>query len=318
MQEIQREVLRAGVALREPLPWHELVLTAELAERTGYEALFVPEIAAREAFATLAGLARATVGIKLGSGVIPVSARSPEALAMGAATVNELSRGRMILGIGAGDPGPGSLEHLASVVGFLREVFSGREGAVDGGQVFSLALDPGPEPIPIFLAALGPKTLQLAGRAADGVLLNWCTPERVAWARTRIREGAEAVGRDPEEVTVGVYVRACVGQDPDVSLAALKAATAQYASIPHYRRQLEEAGLEREAAMAARGPDSVPERLVRELCLLGDAAEAASRLDAFRRAGADLPIVYPVPCLEASSSINGTLLGLAPSPAVEA
>ncbi|MEX0832471.1 MAG: LLM class flavin-dependent oxidoreductase [Actinomycetota bacterium] len=304
--------------MREPLAWHDLVLTTELAERTGYEAAFVPEIAGREAFATLAGLSRATHRIRLGSGVIPISSRTPDVLAMGAATVHEMSRGRMILGIGAGSPGPGSLEQLRDMIGFLRRVFAGAEAELAGGQTFALSFHPGPEPIRIWVAALGPKTTRLAGEIADGVLLNWCPPERVAWARTRIREGAEAAGRDPSDITVGVYVRACVGQDHGVAMAALKEATSQYAVIEHYRRQLEGAGLERDAEMAARGPEHVPDRLVRELCLIGDAAQASARLQAYRRAGADLPIVYPVPSLERVSSINGTVLGLAPSPAVEA
>ncbi|MEW6059150.1 MAG: LLM class flavin-dependent oxidoreductase [Actinomycetota bacterium] len=103
---------RVGFALREALPWRELVQVVETGERTGYEAVFVPEIAGREAFATLAGLAVHTTVLRLGTGVVTAVARGLSVTAMGAATVHELSGGRMILGLGTGRAGPGALERL--------------------------------------------------------------------------------------------------------------------------------------------------------------------------------------------------------------
>lgn len=315
-----RPDVRTGLALRDPIPWHDLVLTTETAEQTDYELLMVPEIAGREAFATLAGLARATYRIGLGAGVVPLDTRSLEVIAMGAASVHEQSRGRMTLGIGAGAAGPGSLDRLRESAGWLRDALARRPVTLSDGEVFALSLDPGPEPLPIWIAALGEKTMRLAGEVADGVLLNWCTPERVSQAKELVREGAEASGRDPADVTMGVYVRACVGQEDDVALPALKAAAAEYAAQPHYRRQFEASGLGREAeAAAAAGTDlaKVPDTLVRSVCLLGDSTDATARLAAYRAAGADLPIVYPVASLEAVSSIQATVLALAPSPKLD-
>lgn len=311
MDQTPRTARRAAVALREPLPWHEMVLATEMAERTGYEALFVPEISGREALATLAGLARATYKIKLGTGVVPMTARKPDVLAMGAATVNELSYGRFILGLGTGDPGPGSLAKLARLVQFLRSALAGEEVDLGGGESYLSWL--GPQPVPIWLAALGPKTMRLAGEIADGVLLNWCTPERVRYARELVAEGARAAGRDPARVTVAAYVRACVGQEDEHALPVLRAAAAQYAAIPHYRRQFEEMGFRQEAMAAAEG--RVSDDFVRAVCVLGDAGQAQARLQRYRDAGADLPVVYPVPCLERTSSIEGTILALAPQAA---
>jgi len=310
------------LALRDPLPWRELVELVETAEQTGYEALFLPEATGREAFATLAGLAGVTSGLVLGTGVVAVPSRRLPTTAMGAATVHELSGGRMVLGVGTGPSGPGALDRLRAYVGALRTVLSGEAVELDGGETFRLSLAPGERPIPIWIAALGPKAMRLAGQSADGVLLNWCPPERVAFARERIREGAEAAGRDPGAVTVAVYVRACVGQEEDVALSALRRAAGQYASYAAYRRQFEAVGLGAEAAAAAAAhragkPEEVPERLVRAVCLLGDPGRAVAGLQAYRDAGADLPVVYPVPCLDAFSSIMGTLFALAPSPTVE-
>ncbi|MGH2556107.1 MAG: LLM class flavin-dependent oxidoreductase, partial [Actinomycetota bacterium] len=74
-----------------------------MAEDTGYEAVFVPEISGREAFSTLAGFATATTRIGLGTGVVTIPSRSPVTSAMAAATVHDLSGGRAVLGVGAGD-----------------------------------------------------------------------------------------------------------------------------------------------------------------------------------------------------------------------
>ena len=303
---------RTGVALRDPLAWHDLVQVVETAEQAGFEAAFVPEIAGREAFATLAGLAGVTERLRLGTGVVPLPARRLSTLAMAAATAQELSGGRLVLGLGSGPPGPGALDRVRSGIRALREALAGRP--LDDG--FALALDAG-RPPPLWLAALGDRMVGLAGEIADGVLLNWCTPARVARARELIAVGAARAQRDPRAVTVAVYVRACLGHEDEVALEALREPTAQYASMPHYRRQMEAMGLGEAAAAAASGPGAVSDDLVRKLCLLGDPADAARRLDEFREAGADLPVVYPVPAREPVSSIMGTVLALAPTPAIQ-
>ena len=174
----------------------------------------------------------------------------------------------------------------------------------------------------MWLGALGDRMVRLAGEVADGVILNWCTPERVASARKLIAEAAARAGRDPESVTVSVYVRACLGVSERVGLEALKGPTGQYAAIPHYLRQLERTGLGEEgrAAAAAFGAgrlEDVPDALVRALTVTGGRREAAERFRAFAEAGADFVLWYPVPALDAVSSIMGTVMAAAPDPAVE-
>ena len=108
---------RLGVALREPVAWHDFVQLARTAEDTGYDTLFVPEGVAREAFSTLAALAPVTSRIGLGTGVLPMPSRTSAITAMGAATLHELSDGRLILGIGAGH-----VRRLDAVREYVREV----------------------------------------------------------------------------------------------------------------------------------------------------------------------------------------------------
>jgi alkanesulfonate monooxygenase SsuD/methylene tetrahydromethanopterin reductase-like flavin-dependent oxidoreductase (luciferase family) len=323
-----------GIVLRDPLPWPHLREIAETVEETGYQAIFVPEISGREAFSTLAGLASATSRQRLGTGVVTMWARGPVATAMAAATVQDLSGGRMILGIGAGSPpGPaaaravrdlGPVELVRRFSAIVRSVLSGE--ATNGEEPFEvaefrLALPAAAGPPPVWLAALGDRMLALAGEVADGVIMNWCTPERVREARELLDRAARAAGRVPGDVTLSVYVRACLGME-EAALPPLREMTGQYAGIPHYRRQMERMGLGREAAaavqaMSAGRPQDVPEDLVRSLTVTGGRTEALARFDAYRRAGADLILCYPVATRDPFSSVLGTVLAAAPSPAVE-
>jgi len=317
-----RQPTGTGFALRDPLPWLEYAAIVREGEAVGYRALFLPEIAGRDALVALGALAGETDALLLGTGILPITSRSTLLTAMGAATVHERSGGRALLGIGTGDLGTGALDRLRVVVAALRALLDGGPVERKGRQV-ELSLHPG-SPIPIWISCLGPRSMRLAGEIADGVLLNWCPPERVAFARERIREGAESSGRDPAEIRLGVYVRACIDQDLDRSLAAVRQAAAQYASYPAYARQFEAMGLGEEARMAAASRSSgdlsgVPERLIREVCMVGSRPEAEDRLEEYRSAGADLPVVYPVAVGAAGASVRATLRALAPgAPAAEA
>jgi alkanesulfonate monooxygenase SsuD/methylene tetrahydromethanopterin reductase-like flavin-dependent oxidoreductase (luciferase family) len=307
-----------GVAFREPLPWHELLQVVETAEETGYETALVPEIRGREALATLAGFAAATSRIRLGPGVLPITSRSPTLAAMGAATVHDASGGRFVLGLGAGRARSGAVELVREYVRQVRAALRGEVVSSRGPfpvEGFRLGLDPGAVPVPVWLAALGPRMVELAGELGDGVLLNWCTPERVAKAREELTRGAERSGRDPAELTVAVYVRACLGHEEGHALEALAPAAAEYAAFPGYSRQLEAMGLGEPARAAAAGDRRGGEALARALCVWGARSESLARLGEWREAGADLVVVYPVPVLEPLSSILGTVLAAAPSPA---
>lgn len=311
-----------GLVLREPLPRHQLLQIVQAAEQTGYTGVFVPEIAAREAFSTLASFASVTTVMGLGTGVVTVQSRSPVTTAMGAATVAELSEGRLVLGIGAGTARR-PLKTVEEYVRVVRAILTGETVTHHGFGIEDFTLGLSVErPPPIWLAALGDRMIALAGRIADGVLLNWCTPQRVSRARDVINSSAKDAGRDPSDVTMAVYVRSCLGVEDAVAMDALRSATAQYASIPHYARQFEQMGLGAEARAAARALetgelDQVPDRLVRALTVAGGRDEALGRFEAYRRAGAHAVLCYPVPARDPFSSILGTTLAAAPSPALE-
>ena len=310
----RRQLSGTGIALRDALPWSELAPIVRGVETAGYTAVFLPEITGRDALVTLGTFAGETRRLLLGTGVLPMRSRTPLLTAMGAATVQERSVGRLILGLGTGEVGAGALDELRETVGRVRALLRGEKLREEGDSA-TLSLPPGRE-VPIWVSALGPKAMRLGGEIADGVILNWCPPERVSFARARIAEGAEAAERDPASVTVAVYVRAWVGRDEVEAMSELRAMAGRYASYPAYRRQFEQVGLGPQAAVAGQAhragrSEDVPEVLVRSVCAVGDGAR--ERLDAFREAGADLPIVYPVATADPAASIEATLRALAPA-----
>jgi alkanesulfonate monooxygenase SsuD/methylene tetrahydromethanopterin reductase-like flavin-dependent oxidoreductase (luciferase family) len=308
-----RQPRGTGFVLRDPLPWDGFAGLTRAGEDLGYVAVFLPEIVARDAFAALTALAGETRDLLLGTGVLPMRSRTRLLTAMGAATVQERSGGRLVLGLGTGSVGRGALDELRRTIADVRSLLRGDRVERDGGGA-SLALLPGAQ-VPVWISAMGPRAFRLAGEVADGALLNWCTPERVAFARAEIAKGAGAAGRDPGSVTVAVYVRSWVGEDAGAALAVLKAAAGEYARYPAYARQFEQLGMRAEAAAAAAAvragrPQDAPDVLVHAFTAFAE--RARERLDAYRQAGADLVLVYPVAVGDPAPSIEGTLRALAP------
>jgi alkanesulfonate monooxygenase SsuD/methylene tetrahydromethanopterin reductase-like flavin-dependent oxidoreductase (luciferase family) len=268
----------AGVALRDPYAWKDLADLARWSQDAGFTALFMPEVGGRDTLAALTALAGETRNMLLGTGVVPLPARSPDLLAMAAATVQERSGGRLVLGLGTGPAVPGALDRLRATVAALREAFAGGTGHV-GATPVATALRL-PKPPEIWIAALGPQATRLAGEIADGVLLNWCTPARVRQARGEVAAGAESAGRAAGAVTIAVYVRAAL---VDGSRATAEAMAAEYASYPAYGRQF-----------ASMGIDTTDPAAITRAVMLLDPGEARDRLEAYRAAGADMPVAYPL------------------------
>jgi 5,10-methylenetetrahydromethanopterin reductase len=280
----------SGQVVRARLPFEDLAQAVSVAEETGYAAVFVPDHGIWDPFALLASIAQRTSRLRLATGVVTMTSRAPAVMGAAAETLSEVSRGRAILGVGSGQE-----RRVDRVASYLDEL-----------------LDHRPDDLPLYLAALGDRMVQLASGRADAVLLNWCTPGRV----TRAREQVDRT--NPGRVTVAVYVRACLGHEDEHALEALREAVGMYAAIPAYRRQLEAEGLGDLADSGAGDPSAVPMELVDALCVRGGRDEALARLDEYRAAGADLVVVYPVTAQEPASSLLGTIMAAAPDPAVEA
>jgi alkanesulfonate monooxygenase SsuD/methylene tetrahydromethanopterin reductase-like flavin-dependent oxidoreductase (luciferase family) len=235
-------VMMIGVGLdaRLGLPFDQLRAAAREAARLGFESLWTPAGGVPDSFHVCAAWSQDT-SLRTGISVVPAARMwTPPGLAVQAATLAQLSSGRFVLGLGTGGYGPGfwasvglpdrpiavMREYVTEVRGLLagQQVTAGpilaRAGAGPGAPGWprsaSLGLA-GLPPAPVYLAALGPQMLRLAGEVADGVLLNWATPERIAVSREQVDAGAARAGRDPGTVPMTMYIRVCI--DDDVAAA---------------------------------------------------------------------------------------------------
>ena len=243
------------------------------AARLGYSSVWTPEGPGYDAFLVCAHRWQATrqvdpAGLTTGISVSPVALRTPVSLAMSAGTLSTVTGGRFILGIGAGGiyrpegrrpyglPVVSALGTMRDYLITVRRLLAGDLVTHDGPAVRldEVKLDISPPPrTPVYLGALGPKMLRLAGELADGAALNWCTPEQVAWSRDRIADGAQAAGREPDAVKVAEYIRVCVDDDEEAARRSLAKAALGYALGPRgaskrartlgYRAHFERMGL---------------------------------------------------------------------------
>ena len=219
----------------------ELVAAASAAE---YTSAWTPSgPITRDGFQVCGQWTAAVEGLTTGIAVIPVPVWKPASLASQAGTLSELSGGRFILGIGTG--GAYSAEFRRShgldavpVVAMMRDYLVTVRGLLNGETVThegkairlgGLQLIGRPLEVPIYISALGPQMLRLAGELADGVSLNWTTPVQREWCRERIAEGAEQAGRDPSEVHLMEFIRVCVDEDEEKARRAFAKAFMGYA-----------------------------------------------------------------------------------------
>ena len=182
-------------------------------------------------------------GIETGIAVVPAPAWSAPTLASSAATVGDLTGGRFILGIGTGSsyteafrrsydlPEMPPISTMRDYLKIVRGMLAGEKVDYQGKviSIHGLSLGFKPPKVPVYLAALGPQMMRLAGEAADGVCLNWCSVDQVAWSRELVTEGARKAGRDPSEVKISEWIRVCVDDDVDTARKALAKATLGYA-----------------------------------------------------------------------------------------
>jgi alkanesulfonate monooxygenase SsuD/methylene tetrahydromethanopterin reductase-like flavin-dependent oxidoreductase (luciferase family) len=319
----------------------ELRELARVAARLGYASIWTNSMNGREStqMCTQLWAASAEVvdgGLRTGISVVPATFWTVPSLASAAATTAEITGGRFTLGVGSGDIhdlaqrrllGLQEVSPLALARDYLvtlRSLLAGQEVTYDGPTVRlnRLKLEFSFPTTPVILGALGPRMLQLAGEAADGVGLNWCAPEQIAWSRERVAEGAALTGRDPREVKVIEYIRVSVDDDEDAARRAYMRALFRYAiarpGVPkhlgyrgHFGRMGFDAALSELEERRDRGAsleelyDAMPVDLARMVGYFGPAAGAAA---AFKRLseGLDIALVRVVlarPTLESAVAV---------------
>ncbi|HOO53235.1 MAG TPA: 5,10-methylenetetrahydromethanopterin reductase [Methanothrix sp.] len=186
---------------------------AKLAEDAGFDTIWITDhYNNRDVYSTLAILSMATSKVKLGTGVTNPYTRNVAVTASSIASINEISGGRAILGIGPGDKATFDAMGIAwekpltavkESVSALRELLAKKRVAGHGMAGAQLAFKAGD--IPIYIGAQGPKMLEMAGMIADGVLVNASHPDDFKYAVPLVKTGAKKAGRDPEEVEICAY-----------------------------------------------------------------------------------------------------------------
>ncbi len=248
--------MRVGVGISEDLPVAVQQRIAAHVEAAGFSSLWTNEASGRDALLLCQAWAAATTDLQVGVGVVPIWTRSPAQLAMAAATLQEASGGRFLLGLGVSHAATMGPWHGAEVrrpltasrelLTILADLEAGHRSDTTGGVLssrrFRLAIDPLPPPTRRYLGAMGPKMLALAGTHAHGALLNWAGPGEVADAAARVRRAADEVGRDPAGVEVAAYVRIAVAEDREVARAALATQIGRYGALPAYASHFERQG----------------------------------------------------------------------------
>ncbi len=295
-----------GVALRDTgLPLGDLTALARAADDAGYASIWTPEVGSRDAIALAALYGQSTRRATIGTGVIPLYSRNVASLSLSVATAAEACEGRFVLGLGAGHSFAAQAwfgaewrrprKRMRETVEVLRRVLSGERVSHDGEfKLAGLHLGSNPPAVPIYLAALSPASLRLAGDVADGVILNWLPPEGIEKAALLAREAAADAGR---RVHVISYVRTIVVENPSdehIARAALRDQTHSYLSLPNYANSARSAGLGREIDAMTSGNEPAVNTLVDALCAFGDASTVRKTLESYTDAGLDSVIAYPV------------------------
>jgi F420-dependent oxidoreductase-like protein len=300
------------------------------AERLGYDSVWAAEAYGSDAATVLAWLAGQTSRIKLGSAIFQMPARTPAMTAMTAATLDQLSDGRFLLGLGPSGPQVAEgwhgqrfarqLQRTREYVAVVRKALA-RERLEFAGETLQLPLPDGPgkalkltiapvqEHIPIFLAAIGPNNTTLAGEIADGWLPFMFSPEHVDQVQPLLAEGAARSGRSLDGFQIVPTVNLMISNDLEAARDVMRPVLALYiggmgsrernfynAAVARYgfeaqAREVQDLYLDGKRDEAAR---ALPDELIDLLTLAGPLDHVRSRIAAYRDAGVATLAVTPM------------------------
>ena len=300
------------------------------AESAGFDSVWAAEAYGSDAATVLAWLAAQTSRIRIGSAIFQMPARSPAMTAMTAATLDQLSGGRMLLGIGTSGPQVAEgwhgqrfgkqLQRTREYVDILRKALARERLTYDGeayrlplpdgpGKALKLTIAPAQERIPIYIASIGPKNTQLTGEIADGWLPVFFSPEHVGDSRALLQEGAARAGRDLNGFDMAPNVNVCIDDDVDRARDQMRHFIALYVGgmgsrqrnfynqlVQRYgfedaAREIQELYLDGKKDEAA---GAVPPDLIDTITLVGPRDKVRERLDVYRDAGVGTLIVSPI------------------------
>ncbi len=289
----------------------------KLADELGYDSTYVTHLAARDSLSVLMAYAAASERIKLGTGVLPIYSRTPVATAQAAGTIDEYSHGRMVLGLGVshqvvvenwhGVKLDRPLKAMREYAGIVRAIFRGEDPPA--GEIFHsrfrfMGFEPRAD-LPIYVAALSPKMIRLAGEIADGAMLWLCNPSYIRDVVVpEVRVGRESAGKPVDGFDVVAAVPTAVTDDKAGAYETMRTDLLTYWSLPFYRAMIERSGFGEDIARfdeamkagdVERAKSAISDRFLDQLTAIGSPDEVEAGIRRYADAGTTSPGVGPVP-----------------------
>lgn len=305
-------------------PFYDLATFTRAAEEFGYESVFLSHIAARDSLTTAAGLAMITRRVRLGSGVAPLYHCSPASMAQRAATVDDISDGRFVLGLGVGhrttmggwhgqaigDP----VAEMREYVGIVRALLAGEEpqpGARWSTSFRFNGLVPRAD-LRIYQAALSPTMLRLAGEIADGVMLWACPPGYIREVVIpELALGRQRVGKSLEGFDVLAAIPSAITDDHDAAVDGVRAELHRYFGLPFYRKMFARAGYaddlvayDAQSTLAGQ-KQAIGDGLIKHLAAVGSASDVRAVVQNYRDAGVTNPVISGVAGTDFLATLRG-------------
>ncbi len=271
------------------------------------DTIWIPETWGMENFSMLSLASKENNFSKIGSSIINIYSRSPSLIAMGAATVDTISNKRLVLGLGTssqplvedfhGDKFERPLKRMKEYVEIIRIILSGKtinySGEIFSLKNFSLLIKPPRDVIPIYLAAVNQKMVELTWEIADGVIFYLRPKSEIKSTLARMQ--------NQKKIDTTLQIITCINEDSEKAMIRAKKTLAFYVSVGKiYREFLAVNGFgnetkniyeEYEKKGLQNNHELVPESMVYELCIAGTSNECKSQLKQFRETGIDLPII---------------------------
>lgn len=299
---------RLGLAVIPGVGWSasEVKAIAREAEDAGFDGIFAAEVNT-DVMATAQLMGAATQRIAVGTWIANIYLRHSYVCAQGAALLSDATDGRFVLGLGVSHPSVNSalgIDMGEPPAVLRRYVMAVRNWLKGEGPPTHLPQRPSPRPVPIYVAAVTSRTVELASELADGIMPFLWSAERVKQARTWIDRGrAKASGLGKLDVTVGLPT--FVGDDLNAMRETARQNLGLYTTFPFFQRLFRASGFAAEADEMEKGAGggALSDRLLDAVCLLGPMARCRDQLAAFRSAGVDLPILVPPIGVDAASAV---------------
>ncbi|GIW45860.1 MAG: LLM class F420-dependent oxidoreductase [Candidatus Binatia bacterium] len=324
---------KLGISLPVPPDVQTCVWWAQRAEDLGYESVWIADTNGPDPFALAAAVCQATKTLRVGIAVTPVYTRTPGVLAQAAATIAQLAPGRFILGVGSsshtiveqwhGLAFAKPVSRVRETVQLVRSLLRGEKSAFEGRTVRSrglrLLMLPA-APVPIYVGALRPPMLELAGEVADGVAVNLFPASALPRMLEHVAQGAQRAGRDPNNIEVVCRHQVMVTSDRAAARELFRSALTGYFATPVYNQFAAWYGFEEEARLIAEGfrkgdraltRKGMSDRFVDALAIFGSLEECRERIAEYVAAGVHTTAISVLSF--DPDVVRATLEGLAPA-----